>query len=261
MYATGPDGAAPYPVQGVIADQIGGITLGCGILAALVARSIHGIGQMVEASHLGSSIWLQGLAVSMGLLTKHKPPSVMNLTFRNTRETAYNPLSNYYRCGDGRWIMLANLEADRYWPSFARALGLDDLVDDPRFRDTSARAENHRELIQLFDKIFAEKPYAYWEKHLRESGDFIFGPVQHLSELEVDPQVVANGYITEVEHPVLGSIKLSGHPIRYSETPHRIRSVAPELGQHTEEVLLELGYDWTDIERLQDSGVILGKSA
>ena len=69
--------------------------------------------------------------------------------------------------------------------------------------------------------------------------------------------MIANGYITEVEHPVLGRIKLADHPIRYSETPHSIRSVAPELGQHTEEVLLELDYSWEDISALQEKGVVL----
>ena len=78
-----------------------------------------------------------------------------------------------------------------------------------------------------------------------------------MSELKDDPQVIVNDYITDVDHPILGSVKLADHPVRYSETPHSIRSVAPELGQHTEEVLLELGYDWEDISRLQEKGVIL----
>lgn len=257
MYATGPDGAEPYPVQGVVGDQIGGITLACGILAALVARSIHGVGQRVDTSHLSSSIWLQGLAVSMGLLTRHKPDSEINLTYNPPRTDAYNPLANYYRCADGRWMMLANFQADRYWPSFAAALGLDALIDDPRFADTISRGENRHELIPILDRVFAQKAYDEWAEILDSSGDFIFSPVQSLAELPDDPQVVANDYITEVDHPDLGRVKLANHPVSYSQTPHSIRSVAPELGQHTEEVILELGYTWEDIARLQDRGVIL----
>ena len=257
MYATGPDGAEPYPVQGVVGDQIGGITLSWGILAALVARSIHGVGQRVDTSHLSSSIWLQGLAVSMGLLTEHKPKSEINLSASTGRTDAYNPLANFYKCKGGRWIMLANFQADRYWPSFAKAVDIEELVDDPRFVDTYTRGDNRHELIRILDEKFADKTYEEWESILNESGDFIFSPVRHLSELKDDPQVIANGYITEVEHPVLGRIKLADHPIRYSETPHSIRSVAPELGQHTEEVLLELDYSWEDISALQEKGVVL----
>ena len=257
MFATGPDGSDPYPVQGVVGDQIGGITLACGILAALVARSIHGVGQRVDVSHLSSSIWLQGLAVSMGLLTRHKPDSEINLTYNPPRTDAYNPLANYYRCLDGRWIMFANFQADRYWPSFAPAVGLEHLVDDPKFRDTLSRGENRHELIEVLDEIFAKKTYDEWADILDSSGDFIFSPVQNLSELADDSQVIANDYITEVEHPDLGAVKLANHPVSYSATPHSIRSVAPELGQHTEEIILALGYDWDDIIRLQDRGVIL----
>ena len=257
MYATGPDGADPYPVQGVIADQVGGITLAWGILAALVARNIHGIGQRVDVSHLSSSIWLQGLAVSMGLMSGHKPKSEVNLTSSAARANAYNPLSNYYKCKDERWIMLANLQADRYWPPFAAAVGLGHLIEDPRFHDTGARGDNCAELIAILDEVFKSKAYEEWDAILREGGDFIFAPVQDLRALESDPQVVANDYITEVDHPVLGRVKLADHPVRYTETPHSIRRVAPDLGEHTEEILLELGYDWPDIERLQKQSVIL----
>ncbi|MCH7801136.1 MAG: DUF429 domain-containing protein [Chloroflexi bacterium] len=258
MYATGPDGAEPYPIQGVIGDQIGGITLGWGILAALVARNIHGVGQRVDVSHLSSSIWLQGLAVSMGSLTRHKPNSEINLSSNPPRDDAYNPLANYYKCSDERWIMLANFQSDRYWASFTEALGLGDLVDDPRFKDTYARGDNRRELIRILDDTFAKKTYRRWAEILdASSGDFIFSPVRSLTELADDPQVIANGYIADVEHPDLGPIKLADHPIRYSETPNRITSVAPELGQHTEEIILSLGYTWEDITRLQDLGVIL----
>ena len=256
MYATGPEGSEPYPVQGVISDQIGGIMLSWGVLAALFARERTGVGQRVDASHLGSSIWLQGLSVTMGMLTAHKPASEVNLTVKPGRTGAYNPISNFYRCKDGRWLMLANLEADRYWASFAEALGLGHLAADPRFIDTEARAANNEELIRILDETFAERTYDEWDEVLSANPDNIFAPVQRLMELWDDPQVRANDYIVEVDHPALGPVKVANHPIRYGETPASIRSLAPEIGQHTEEVLLEHGYGWEDIARLQDAGAI-----
>ena len=92
---------------------------------------------------------------------------------------------------------------------------------------------------------------------MNAGGDFIFAPVQTIAELKDDPQVIANDYIADVDHPVLGPVKLANHPIHYSETPSSIRTVAPDLGQHTEEILLEIGYEWPDITSLQDKGVIL----
>jgi crotonobetainyl-CoA:carnitine CoA-transferase CaiB-like acyl-CoA transferase len=257
MYATGPDGDDPYPIQGVVADQIGGIMLSWGILAALYARQATGVGQRVDASHLGSSIWLQGLGVSMSMLTAHKPSSETNLTAKPSRDKAYNPISNYYRCKDGRWLMLANLEADRYWPTFSRAVGIEGLAKDKKFIDTVSRAKNNRELIKLLDEVFASKTYKEWDDILSSAGDFIYAPVQQLMELWDDPQVQANKYIVETDHPTLGKVKLANHPIQYSETPSSIRRVAPEIGEHTEEILLEVGYSWDDISNLQDKGVIL----
>ncbi|MDA1189183.1 MAG: CoA transferase [Chloroflexi bacterium] len=257
MKATGPDGADPYPIHGAVGDQMGGIILSWGILAALAARYNHGMGQRVDVSHLSASMWLQGLSISMSSLTKHKPKSEVNMSVNQARQRSFNPISNYYKCKDGRWIMLANFESDRYWPRFAPAIGKPEWADDPRFRDTHARTENRVMLIKMLDKVFTGRTYAEWDEILKKDGDFIYAPVQHISELENDPQVIANGYIAEVPHPVLGTAKLTDHPVRYSETPHSIRSVAPELGQHTEEVLLELGYTWDNIGRLQEAGVIL----
>ena len=257
MMATGPEGADPYPINGAVGDQMGGIILSWGILAALAARSIHGIGQKVEVSHLSASMWLQGLAVSMGQLTKDKPNSEVNQTANQERQQAFNPISNYYKCKDGRWIMFANFESDRYWPRFAPAVGRPELTNDPRFQTSHARTENRVKLISILDEVFRKRTYAEWDEILSKDGDFIYAPVQRVSELEHDPQVEANGYLANVTHPVLGKVKLADHPVRYSETPHSIRSVAGELGQHTEEVLLELNYTWEDIGRLQESGVIL----
>lgn len=249
MFAAVPAGSDPRAVGGGVADQMGGITLCQGILSALVARSIHGVGQKVDVSHLGSLIWLQGLAISMGLLNgRFMPPG--------DRTNAANPLSNSYRCKDDNWLQFVNLQSDRYWPTFCRLLGAERLIENPKFSTMQARSQNAHELIAIFDKIFATKTADEWEAGIAKAGDLVYARVQRLSDLPSDPQVIANEYIADVHHPVLGDIKLANHPVRFSETPTRIRSTAPELGEHTEDVLLGLGYTWEQIAELHEKGAI-----
>jgi crotonobetainyl-CoA:carnitine CoA-transferase CaiB-like acyl-CoA transferase len=174
------------------------------------------------------------------------------------REKAPNPLWNHYLCGDGRWLALAYIQPDRNWPDLCRALGIEQLRDDPRFSDQNARGENCAELIQILDKIFAQRPRDEWMKILREtSKDLIFTPLNTITDVTQDPQALANEYIIEFDHPVFGTTKMLGIPIRLSETPGSIRREAPEFGQHTEEVLIDiLGMNWEEIGRLKDEEVI-----
>jgi len=117
-----------------------------------------------------------------------------------------------------------------------------------------ARDENRFELIAILDKRFATKPRNKWLKLLK--GDFICQPVQTYTELVDDPQVIENEYVIDFDHPTLGKIKTIGFPYKFSETPLSNRTAAPVMGQHTEEILLELGYSWEDIVSLKDEEVI-----
>ena len=240
----------PSWIQGAVSDQVGATMLCFGILAALVARAQQGIGQKVEASHLSSVMWLQGLAISMNSMQDR-------WRAQYSREQAPNPLTCIYKCKDDRWIMLMMLQPDRYWAHFAPILGIPHLVEDPKFANMAARTEHAPELIEILSQRFATRDYAEWDTALRQGGDFIYAKVQSIQELQDDPQVIANNYITTFDHPTLGPVKVCNHPLIYSETPAEVWREAPELGQHTEEVLLEAGYDWSGIERLRDAGVIL----
>ena len=103
-----------------------------------------------------------------------------------------------------------------------------------------------------------DKTAAEWDRHFRATGDFIYAMVQSVNDLVDDPQVIANDYITTFDHPIIGPVKMCNHPNIYSETPSGIFREAPELGQHTEEILVEeLGYTWDDVTTLHDKGVIL----
>ena len=253
MSATEPDAEYPTRISQGVSDQIGAIMMCMGVLSALVCRNQQGIGQKVDASHLSANMWLQGLGISMSLLNKGQ-------TFGSyERESPTNPLSNVYKCKDGRCIQMMHLQPDPYWRPICHAMGLDDIIDDPRFTDMRARAENTVELVRIMDEKFATKTLDEWDTIFREFDvDFIYAKVQSITDLKDDVQVVANDYITEFEHPVLGDVKMCNHPNIYSETPAGLWREAPELGQHTEQILIdELGYDWDDISELQDAGAIL----
>ena len=253
MMAATPIGAEqPGRVQNGVSDQMGGIMLCLGVVAGLVARNQQGIGQKVDASHLSSNMWLMGGGIGQGLLSGGGRAN----SFDRTRPA--NPLSNMYKCKDGTWVQFMLIQPDRYWKPFAAALGLSELLEDSRFASGQAMAKNSAELVSILDKKFATRTYEEWDGTFREAGDFIYSKLQHIDELDQDTQVIANEYITNFDHPVLGSIKVCNHPNQYSETPAGIWREAPELGQHTEEVLIEeLGYDWDDIEQLRAAGAIL----
>jgi crotonobetainyl-CoA:carnitine CoA-transferase CaiB-like acyl-CoA transferase len=177
---------------------------------------------------------------------------------RMPREKATQPLWNHYRCKDDRWIALAMLQADRYWADFARALGRPDLVDHENFKNAMARAQNAEEVISSLDAIFVTKTRDEWMQVLRdEPGDFIYTVVNDLNQLADDPQMRVNDYIVEFDHPQHGPTDMVGFPVQFSETPGSLRAPAPELGQHTEEILLDvLGYDWERIADLRKRDVI-----
>jgi len=247
--AGGPDDP-PLAVQGAIADQMAGSMLALAIMTALLHRERTGEGQAVEASLLGSMSWLQGLSVASRLMMGVEMP-------RFSREGAFNPLWNHYRCADDRWLAFAMAQSDRYWPDFARALGRPDLADDERYATMMGRGSHAAELIRILDDVFAKRPSDDWMKRLDDAGDFIFSIVNRVADLPDDPQMRANDYIARVDHPTHGPLEMLNLPIGLSDTPGRIGGPAPEFGQHTEQILVEeLGYDWDAVAGLREREVI-----
>lgn len=249
MFSAGLEGTPPTPVGVTVGDRIGGIFLSYGILAALLARQRTGEGQKIEASLVGSLIALQGVPVASTLIHGSDFP-------RMNRDAAANPLYNFYQCQDGEWIALGMLQSDRYWQSFCQVIGMPELEKDPRFQDFVARQKNSRELVKILDKVFVTKKFEEWEGILR-AGDFIFSKINKLSDLAKDPQILANGYITDWAHPAMGPIKCIGYPIEFSKSPLTPRAAAPEIGQDTEQVLADIcGYSWEEIGELKKQEVI-----
>ncbi|TAK36725.1 MAG: CoA transferase [Chloroflexota bacterium] len=249
MTMVGEPDMPPLRIEGGIVDQMGAIMTAYTVLGALLVRERTGIAQRCDASLLGSMMWLQGLNVAIKLITGSEGQ-------RTTRAKAPNPLWNYYKCADGKWIALAHLQADRFWPAFCKTLGIEHLEHDPRYANAPARRERGAELVPLIDNIFAQKPRAEWLRLLTDSG-LICTQVSDFDDLVADPAALANEYITEYDHPSWGRLKTIGFPATYAETPCKVRLPAPEHGQHTEEILNEvLGYDWDEIVKLREDNII-----
>jgi crotonobetainyl-CoA:carnitine CoA-transferase CaiB-like acyl-CoA transferase len=248
--ACGPREMPPTYIVGGIADQMGAIMLSHGILTALLVRERTGVGQAVDASHLGSMMSLMGLNISSRLINGKE-------MMRYPRESSFNPLWNHYKCKDDKWICLGMIQGDKVWKDFMKAIGLPQLIDDPRFAEMGPRGKNARELIRIFDETFLTKTRDEWMKILHEGGDFIFTVVNSIADLEKDSQVLANEYIVDYDHEIHGKMKLLGATVKLSETPSNPYGRAPEHGEHTETVLTEiLGYSWEDVDRLRQSGAI-----
>ena len=174
---------------------------------------------------------------------------------REVRARASNPLYNHYRCKDDRWVAIAHLDPDRYWPKLCRALGIEDLEQDERFGSIEARGENAERLVAIFDEKFAAKTRDEWFEILGKEG-CISTPIQTPTEVTSDPQALANRYFIPVEHPDWGSTKMTGFPWDFSETPASWRRKAPGFGEHSEEILKELGYTKEKIASLKGDGIV-----
>jgi len=166
-----------------------------------------------------------------------------------------NPLSGTYRTADDRFLMLNLLQADRDWPTLAAAIDRPELAEEARFADIPSRAEHRDELVDILEEVFRSRTLAEWVKTL--TGKRLpWAPFQSIPEVLEDPQVGPNGYIGEVEVDGATSFRLPTGAVQFDERPSALRR-APEQGQHTDEVLAELGYDWDDIVKLKVSGAVL----
>ncbi|MFV8817947.1 CaiB/BaiF CoA transferase family protein [Haliea sp. E17] len=239
-----------YPIQqrGAMGDRNGGMAIAFGIAGALLKKMRTGKGSVVDVSLLATAMWTLSSDLLTVLQGKEMPRP-------GDRSATPNPLTSTYRSADGRFIQLMMLQGDRYWPDLCRVLEREDLVADPRFNTLAARRENCAACIAALDAEFGKRSFSDCKQALG-SIDVPWAPVQRVDELLEDPQVIANGYIGEVpaEGDALG-YRLPAVPVQFDEKPPALRR-APELGEHTETLLLELGYDWESIAKLQDGGII-----
>jgi len=240
-----------YPLgpRAAYGDLPGGMTIAGGIAGALFRRERHGVPSVVDISLLSCATWTLAPDIMASKLF-----GLPKLPTGGNREMNPNPLVGSYKTKDGRFLMLCMLESDRYWPDLCRQIGRPELIDDPRFKDHAARGENKTECIRALDAAFAERTFDEWKDELLDA-EGVWSPYQLPIELHDDVQVQANGYLRPVESDQ-GTFNVVGNPVQFDETPPALTR-APQHGEHTETLLLELGYDWDDIIRLKDAGAIL----
>ena len=202
------DGPPLYMSPGA-GDQLGATMLSQGIIGALYWRERTGEGQQVEASLLGALVHFLAMPFNIYLMSGQLPG-------KPTRRKIFNPLVGWYPCSDGRWIMFSNNRPQESWHDFCEILGLgEDLENSPKFNSTRARANNCEELIELIDQATLGKPRDEWLKLCR-AGGLICAPVNTVQDIAQDPQIAANGYVFDFDHPALGPTKTIGFPISFS---------------------------------------------
>jgi crotonobetainyl-CoA:carnitine CoA-transferase CaiB-like acyl-CoA transferase len=242
-----PVGAEPPQQRGGMGDHTAALAAVGAVCAALLARERTGEGQLVSASLLRTGMYVLGWDLNIRLRFGQVMPPY-------TRFGVPNPLVNSYKAGDGKWFWLIGLQGDRHWPDLVRAVGRPDLRDDPRFCDIKLRRQNAPLLVPILDAIFATKPLREWTT-IFDRENVWWAPVQTCDEVVNDRQVRASGGV--VMAPVAdGEAEMVASPADFSATPSQPRGQAPEFAQHTEEILLEMGYDWEGIAKLKEQGAI-----
>ena len=243
---TPPDRDQPIGQRGAMGDRNGAMALAFGMASALLRRERTGRGSVVDVSLLATAMWTLSSDV-LAALQGGKPRAM------DGRASSPNPLVGSYRTSDGRHLQLVFLQGDRYWADLCALLGRPDLAADERFADMAARRENRVACLAELDAEFGKRTFQEC-KELLARLDAPWAPVQAVEELLDDPQVQANGYIGTVSEDGL-EYRLPAVPVQIDERPPPMRR-GPEHGEHTEAVLLELGYTWDDISALRDAGVL-----
>ncbi len=247
MSLTGDPDGQPQKTGVALADIGAGMLAAYAVMTALFHRERTGVGQYIDVSMLDLQVaWLTYQAATY-FATGAPPPRV---------GAAHPNLVPYqaFKCADGKYINVA-VGNERFWQRFCTALGREDLVEMPEYAQNKDRVKNRDQLVALLQQEFDTRSTDRWVDILEEAG-VPCGPINDLADVFSDPQVKARDMLLEVQHPSAGKIKQTGIPIKFSATPGSIDSPPPLLGQHSREILLELGYSQDEVEALEQQEVI-----
>ncbi len=249
-YVSTEEGAEfPPPMPGAaFGDLQSGLYAAGGVVGALFARERTGTAQVVDVSLLGAAVWGTAPHIAASSLFE------IDAMPRGDHQSARNPISNTYRTSDGRYIALVMLESDRFWAPLVELVGRPELAGDPRFVDAAARTANSSECIAELDAIFLTRTAAQWREILsRQRG--VWAVVQSPRETAADPQVSANNYVGSLDLGDDGALSVAMPPVQFNDHRPQPRP-APELGADTDQILLDLGYDWDQLVDLKVDGAI-----
>ena len=247
---TPPDAEYPTPMPiPAFGDVTGGLTLAGGIAAALYRRERTGEGSIVDGSLLSQAMWSAAASVmaseQFGIERNPKIP----------HDELQNPISNTYRTADRRYITLVMLESDRYWADFVTKAGRPDLATDPDYADSGLRAKNRKACIAELDELFAGRTLEQWREVMADV-EGVWAAVQNTADLLTDQQALANGYLAQVEDRNGRSFSMVRAPLQFDEQPAPLTR-APDHGEHTDELLAELGLDDDAALELKIKGAVL----
>jgi crotonobetainyl-CoA:carnitine CoA-transferase CaiB-like acyl-CoA transferase len=239
-------GGPPMKAGAPVTDITAGILACVGVLAALHSRASSGKGQMVDTSLFEAGITHTYWHSAICFATGHAPGPMGSAHPLNAPYQAF-PAS------DG-WITVGAANQEN-WLRLLEALEAPELRDDPRFINNAERMRNLPALVSALTPLFERRTVDEWLRRLEKSG-VPAGPVLDIAQMHADPQTLAREMVVETVHPTAGEVKAIGLPIKFSETPGSVRMAAPVFGQHTREVLGELGYSDEEIERLASLGAV-----
>ena len=240
------NGDIPLTPPFALGDYGTACSLAGGCAAALYQQAKTGKGEKVMVSLYGQAIW-DNSAIMQAEYHGNMWPK--------TRLDPDSPLRNTYKCKDGTWTMISVLTYERFYPAFMKMVGREDLIEDTRFNTEEAMRGHKKEMMDILDPIFLTKDYAEWDKLLNEA-DIAHDRINHIVDTITDEQAIANGYVYEYENRDGTKELMVSTPIKFGKSEPIPVRYAPLLGEHSVEIMKELGYDEATIKEYAANGVI-----